>query len=288
MCQNTVRILLCKQIHCMLQAANVAGLRQVDDRGLIGVREDVRLILPIVVKDIVLHSIILLVVIGFFGFFAGSISFTDQCIQNVLLFLRHRIQDVLHGFFIVFLVLFRRICLFFISMLQFSIFGILIAIGMGKLNIIFVQHKQDLSFLSCLVIMLHDRINIRTGIRPGQNETQLTNHAVNYISSILYKVVCPNGQCTYIAIIDQLLTGTTRVSVIEIAIGIYAICSIFEIGMPKNIRDTVVLMPPTERHFLAVLILKSIRHDHTLISACDIGFRSIAMKVTIRVFQFHT
>ena len=111
---------------------------------------------------------------------------------------------------------------------------------------------------------------------------------MNHIRSILYKVVCPNGQCTHIAIIDQLLTGTTRVSVIEIAIGIYAICSIFEIGMPKNIRDTVVLMPPTERYFLAVLILKSIRHDHTLISACDIGFRSIAMKVTIRVFQFHT
>ena len=235
-----------------------------------------------------LHSIVLLVVIGFFGFFAGSISFADQCIQNILLFLRHRIQDVLHSFLIVFLFFFRRIRLFFISMMQFSIFGILITIGMGKLNIIFVQHKQDLGFLSCLVIMLHDRINVRAGIRPGQNETQLTNHAVNHISSILYKVVCPNGQCTHIAIIDQLLTGTTRVSVIEIAIGIYTICSIFEIGMPKNIRDTVVLMPPTERHFLAVLILKSIRHDHTLISACDISFRSIAMKVTIGVFQFHT
>ena len=286
--QNTVRILFSKQIHCMLQAADSAGLGHVNDCGLIGVREDVRLILPIVVKDIVLHSVVLLVVIGFCSFFAGSDTFGNQRKQNVLLFLRHRIQDVLHGFFIVFLVLFRRICLFFISMLQFSIFGILITIGMGKLNIIFVQHKQDLSFLSCLVIMLHDRINVRAGIRPGQNETQLTNHAVNHISSILYKVICPNGQCTHIAIIDQLLTGTTRVSVIEIAIGIYTICSIFEIGMPKNIRDTVVLMPPTERHFLAVLILKSIRHDHTLISACDISFRSIAMKVTIGVFQFHT
>ena len=286
--QNTVRILFSKQIHCMLQAADSAGLGHVNDCGLIGVREDVRLILPIVVKDIVLHSVVLLVVISIFGFFAGSDTFGNQRKQNILLFLRHRIQDVLHGFFIVFLVLFRRICLFFISMLQFSIFGILITIGMGKLNIIFVQHKQDLGFLSCLVIMLHDRINIRTGVRPGQNETQLTNHAVNHIRPILYKVVCPNGQCTHIAIIDQLLTGTTRVSVIEIAIGIYAICSIFEIGMPENIRDTVVLMPPTERHFRAVLIFKSIRHDHTLISACEIGFRSIAMKVTIRVFQFHT
>ena len=136
--------------------------------------------------------------------------------------------------------------------------------------------------------MLHDRINVRTGICPGQNETQLTNHTVNHISSILYKVVCPNGQCTHIAIIDQFLTGTAGVSVIEIAIGIYTICSIFEIGMPKNTCDTVMLMPPTERHFLAVLILKGIRHDHTLVSACEIGFRGITMKVTIRVFQFHS
>ena len=75
--QNTVRILFSKQIHCMLQAADSAGLGHVNDCGLIGVREDVRLILPIVVKDIMLHSIVLLVVIGFFGFFAGSICFTD-------------------------------------------------------------------------------------------------------------------------------------------------------------------------------------------------------------------
>ena len=104
--QNTVRILFCKQIHSMLQAADGAGLGHVNDCSLIGVREDVRLILPIVVKDIMLHSVVLLVVIGFFGFFAGSICFTDQCIQNILLFLRHGIQDVLHGFFIAFLVLF--------------------------------------------------------------------------------------------------------------------------------------------------------------------------------------
>ena len=272
----------------MLQATDSAGLGHVNNFGLIGVRENVRLILPIIVKDIMLHSVVLLIVIGFFGFFAGSISFTDQCIQNILLFLRHRVQNVPYSFFIVFLVLFGRICLFFISMLQFSIFGILIAIGMGKLNIIFVQHKQDLSFLSCLVIMLNDRINVGAGICTGKNETKFTNNTVNYISSVLYKVVRPNGQCANIAIIDKLFTGTTRISVIEITIGIDTICSIFEIGMPKNTRDTVVLMPPTERHFFSVLILKGIRHDHTLVSACDIGFRSIAMKVTIRVFQFHT
>ena len=286
--QNTVRILFSKQIHCMLQATDSAGLGHVNNFGLIGVRENVRLILPIIVKDIMLHSVVLLVVIGFFGFFAGSDTFGNQRKQNILLFLRHRIQDVLHGFFIVFLILFRRICLFFISMLQFSIFGILIAIGMGKLNIIFVQHKQDLSFLSCLVIMLNDRINVGAGICTGKNETKFTNNTVNYISSVLYEVVRPNGQCANIAIIDKLFTGTTRISVIEITIGIDTICSIFEIGMPKNTRDTVVLMPPTERHFFSVLILKGIRHDHTLVSACDIGFRSIAMKVTIRVFQFHT
>ena len=136
--------------------------------------------------------------------------------------------------------------------------------------------------------MLHDRINVSAGICPGQNETQLTDHTMNHICSVLLELICPNGQRSHVAIVDQLLAGATGIGIVKVSVGIHTILSIFEISVPQNIRYAVVLMSPAERYLCTVLILKGIRQNYALVRAFNIGFRGIAMKVAIGVFQFHT
>ena len=162
----------------------------------IGMRQNIALHHLILVKNIVLHIIILLIIFIIFISLASAFqSLANQCINYSLLLFSQSIKDIFNS-----LITFRLIRLFHllgifhgVILLHFFI------IGMRQRDVL---ASIDNSFFFGFLTMTDDGINECARVCTSQNEANFTNGPMNYISTVLLQLVCIDGQCRNIAMFN--------------------------------------------------------------------------------------
>ena len=186
----------------------------------IGMGQSVALHHLILVKNIMLHIIILLIII-FIIFVSRASTFqslANQCINYSLLLFSQSVKDILNGL---------------IAGLIFDLLGILhgffllhfFIIGMRQRNVL---AGIDNSFFFGFLTMTDDGIDECARVCTSQNETNFTNGPMNYISTVLLQLVRINGQRRNIAMFNQLLSILTSFCIIKGAVSVHAFFSILE------------------------------------------------------------
>ena len=188
----------------------------------IGMGQNIALHHLILVKNIVLHIIILLIIFIIFIIFISLASafqsLANQCINYSLLLFSQSIKDILNSL---------------IVGLIFDLLGILhgffllhfFIIGMRQRNVL---ASIDNSFFFGFLTMTDDGIYECSRVCTSQNEANFTNGPMNYISTVLLQLVCINGQRRNIAMFNQLLSILTSFCIIKGAVSVHAFFSILE------------------------------------------------------------
>ena len=284
--QNAVRILLHIDIHSSTKTADAVGLSHGNDACLVSVRQNLGLLLLIVVKDIMFHCVILLIgfrfVIGIiFGFLFRFTfeSLCNKCIHDVLLLFGHRVDYISNRLFIVLLLFlaFGRLVLFGILLL-FLLFLLILRLGrMGKAK----RHSGiDDSFIIGHFTMLQHRVNKCTRISTLMHKTHLTNTTMQYIRTSLLKLIGVNGQSANVTMLDKDFRNFTVSGVIEEAIGVNTFLTVLKPCMTENITRTVVLMIPDQRDFNTVVILKGVPTNYSPIGTLKVISGCPAAEIT--------
>ena len=271
MSQNTVRILLCVDVHSSTKTADAVGLSHRNDACLVSMRQNLGLLLLIVVKDIVFHCVILLIgfrfvvgiILGFlFGFAFESLC--DKCIHDILLLLRHGIDHISNRLFIV--------------LLLFLVFWIILRLRrMRKTE----RHSGiDDSFIVGHFAVLQHRINKCTGVSALMHQAHLANTSMQHIRSSLLKLIGVNGQSTDVTVLNKDLRNFTISSIIEKAVGVNTFLTVLKPCMTENITRTVVLMIPDQRDFNTVVILKGVPTNYSSIRTLKVVSGCPAAEIT--------
>ena len=185
----------------------------------IGMRQSITIHHIVLVKNIVLHIIILLIVfIVFVSHTSAFQSLANQCINYSLLLFSQSIKDILNGL---------------IVGLIFDLLGIFHGFFLLHFFIIGMRQRDvlagiDNSFFFGFLTMTDDRINECTRVCTSQNEANFTNGPMNYISTVLLQLVRINGQRRNIAMFNQLLSILTSFCIIKGAVSVHAFFSILE------------------------------------------------------------
>ena len=286
MSQNTVRILLCVDVHSSTETADAVGLGHRNDACLVSMRQNLGLLLLIVVKDIVFHCVILLIgfrfvvgiVLGFlFGFAFESLC--DKCIHDILLLLRHGIDHISNRLLVVLLLflVFSRLVLFGILLL-FLVFRIILRFRrMRKTE----RHSGiDDSLIIGHFAVLQHRVDKRTRISTLMHQAHLANTAMQHIRTSLLKLIGVNGQSTDVTVLNKDLRNFTISGVIEKAVGVNTFLTVLKPCMTENITRTVVLMIPDQRDFNAVVILKGVPTNYSSIGTLKVVSGCPAAEIT--------
>ena len=286
MSQNTVRILLCINVHSSTETADAVGLGHRNDAYLVSMRQNLGLLLLIVVKDIVFHCVILLIgfrfvvgiVLGFlFGFAFESLC--DKCIHDILLLLRHGIDHISNRLLVVLLLflVFSRLVLFGILLL-FLVFRIILRFRrMRKTE----RHSGiDDSLIIGHFAVLQHRVDKRTRISTLMHQAHLANTAMQHIRTSLLKLIGVNGQSTDVTVLNKDLRNFTISGVIEKAVGVNTFLTVLKPCMTENITRTVVLMIPDQRDFNAVVILKGVPTNYSSIGTLKVVSGCPAAEIT--------
>ena len=286
MSQNTVRILLCINVHSSTETADAVGLGHRNDACLVSMRQNLGLLLLIVVKDIVFHCVILLIgfrfvvgiVLGFlFGFAFESLC--DKCIHDILLLLRHGIDHISNRLLVVLLLflVFSRLVLFGILLL-FLVFRIILRFRrMRKTE----RHSGiDDSLIIGHFAVLQHRVDKRTRISTLMHQAHLANTAMQHIRTSLLKLIGVNGQSTDVTVLNKDLRNFTISGVIEKAVGVNTFLTVLKPCMTENITRTVVLMIPDQRDFNAVVILKGVPTNYSSIGTLKVVSGCPAAEIT--------
>ena len=185
----------------------------------IGMGQSVALHHLILVKNIMLHIIILLIVfIVFVSHTSTFQSLANQCINYSLLLFSQSIKDILNG--LIATIIFDLLGIFHgFFLLHFFI------IGMGQRNVL---TGIDNSFFFGFLTMTDDGINECARVCSSQNETNFTNGPMNDISTVLLQLVCIDGQRRNIAVFNQPLSILTSFCVIKGTVSVHAFFSILE------------------------------------------------------------
>ena len=285
MSQNTVRILLCVDVHSSTKTADAVGLSHRNDACLVSMRQNLGLLLLIVIKDIMFHCVILLIgfrfvvgiVLGFlFGFAFESLC--DKRIHDILLLLGHGIDHISNRLFIVLLLflVFSRLVLF--GILLFLVFRIILRFRrMRKTE----RHSGiDDSLIIGHFAVLQHRVDKRTRISTLMYQTHLANTAMQHIRSSLLKLIGVNGQSTDVTVLNEDLRNFAISGVIEKAIGVNTFLTILKPCMTENITRTVVLMIPDQRDFNTVVILKGVPTNYSSIRTLKVVSGCPAAEIT--------
>ena len=286
MSQNAVRILLCIDVHSSTKTTDAVGLSHRNDACLVSMRQNLGLLLLIVVKDIVFHCVILLIgfrfvvgiILGFlFGFAFESLC--DKRIHDILLLLGHGIDHISNRLFIVLLLflVFSRLVLFGILLL-FLVFCIILRLRrMRKTE----GHSGiDDSFIVGHFAVLQHRIDKCTGVSTLMHQAHLTNTAMQHIRTSLLKLIGVNGQSTDVTVLNKDLRNFTISSVIEKAVGVNTFLTVLKPCMTENITRTVVLMIPDQRDFNTVVILKGVPTNYSPIGTLKVISGCPAAEIT--------
>lgn len=181
-------ILLCINLKCSLESANLTGLCHFDNI-LLGrmSQKATRFVFLFIVKHIMLHFGFssFRIIVFIFGLIRFPESLSEHCIDYIFLLFAERIKYLLNCFFIFFRFLFRSF--------TFLRFGLLFFFIRRMINhdILIISNNHAI-FRS--VTMLHDRINECAWISSSQNKAQFINNAMYYICSCLFKLTGTNGK----------------------------------------------------------------------------------------------
>ena len=205
----------------------------------LGVAENALLLNLFILKNIVLHIVILLI------HFVFGLTRIFQCLANnsidsSLLLFGQGIKHFADRLFRIgpFLFFFHRF---------FLLVGITLLVFRGSMDHnIFVVVGIEFGHIFAFVIMCHDNVYVCARVSPCENETEFSNFAMKYFTAILFKLISPNGERTNISMTHKLLGKLTIFAVIKEAISINALITILENCVAENSIGVVVLVVPNQ------------------------------------------
>ena len=286
MSQNTVRILLCVDVHSSTKTADAVGLSHRNDACLVSMRQNLGLLLLIVIKDIMFHCVILLIgfrfvvgiVLGFlFGFAFESLC--DKRIHDILLLLGHGIDHISNRLLIILLLflVFSRLVLF--GILLFFLF-LRFILGLRRMRKTERHSGIDDSLIIGHFAVLQHRVDKCTGVSALMHQTHLANTAMQHIRTSLLKLIGVNGQSTDVTVLNKDLRNFAISGVIEKAVGVNTFLTVLKPCMTENIARTVVLMIPDQRDFNTVVILKGVPTNYSSIRTLKVVSGCPAAEIT--------
>ena len=263
-------MLLIVDFNSSLERTNTAGLGKLQNFTLSRVRENILLSLTLVVKHIMFHIFVssFRIVIVIFRLPIFTESHPDHSQHHVLLFfielLTNPVKDFADSLIVIRRFIVRFLILRFAFIIRLLVFGFVLIIRMIEHDVLVVVNDQ-------LVLngnaVIHNRIDVGSGICAGQNEANLTDNTVNDIFSHLFQLICCDRQRDDISMLNQLFSSLTGFSIIEGAVGINTIVPIFQQRMSQNIILGIMLVVPNQAYSLAILLFKSILTDNSSVGA---------------------
>jgi hypothetical protein len=143
-------------------------------------------------------------------------------------------------------------------------------------------------FLIAFFAMLNDGVDECPGVSSGKNQANFSNHAMSNAScSVMFELICTDGQGSNIAMFDKLLSGFTTFCFIEETVCVNAFGSTMQQSTTKNIVNIIVLVVPDKRNDVAIMVLKSIGHDRSAIRTQTIVTGGPTCEIVISRTNYH-
>ena len=205
----------------------------------LGVAENALLLNLFILKNIVLHIVILLIhfVFGFTRIFK---CLANHSVDGSLLLFGQGVKHFADR-------LFRIGLLLFFFHRFFLLVGITLLVFRGSMDHnIFVVVGIKLGHIFAFVIMCHDNVYVCSRVSPCENETEFSDFAMKYFTAILFKLISPNGERTNISMTHKLLGKLTVFAIIKETIGINTLIAILENCVPENSIGIIVFMVPNQ------------------------------------------
>ncbi len=282
-------MLLAVDFNRSLKRTNAAGLGKFQNFTLSRMGQNIILRLALVVKYIMFHIFVssFRIVIVIFRLPIFTESHPDHSQHHVLLFfielLTNPVKDLADGF-----VVFRRLIIRFLIFRFTRIIRLLVFVFSPIVRMI--EHDVLIVIDNQLILdgnaVIHNRINIGSGICPGQNETHLTDNTMNHIFPHLLQLIRCNGQRNNVPVPNQLFSCLAGFRIIECTIGINPVVSVFQQCVSQNIILGIMLMVPNKAYSLAVLLFKSILTDNSSVGALQIISCGPATEIKFCHFEF--
>ena len=236
-----------------------------------------------------------------FVFIVATDRFADQIFNNLTLFFIHRIENILDSFIII--ILGFLFCRFFLLWLFFG-FGVnyrLFRIGFSfsmtydLLGLFFLlKFHTGFEFKTIDVIMpnsrfsltlfamsQHRKFDFSSGICTSKNQTQFTNHAVNYITTTLNQLIGVNAQTIKVTMANTFSGMTPHVRIIKTTISINTIFPIFEQSMADYPSGIIMIMLVYQRNRSPVVVFEGVFPNGSAISAQKIVLRRPSAEVKL-------
>ena len=262
-------MLLAINFHSKLERTNVAGFSDLQNFTLSRVRENILLSLTLVVKHIMFHIFVssFRIVIVIFRLPIFTESHPDHSQHHVLLLfvelLTNPVKDLADGF-----VVFRRFVVRFL-VLGFAFIVRLLVFVFALIRVI--EHDVFVVIDNQLILdgnaVIHNSVNVGSGICTRQNKAHLTDDTVNDIFPHLLQLICRDGQGNNVPVLNQLFSRLSGFRIVKRTVGINPIIPVFQQCVPQNIILGIMLMVPNQAYSLAVLLFKSILTDNSSVGA---------------------
>jgi hypothetical protein len=268
-------------LHGLLEGPEALGLGE--DALHRVVREDVLLpvggvLLVLLLEEVAAHrpGSFLLVVVGRVRFGSGMLGLVLRAFQrrahhvvdDVLLLFRHAVIDGLDGLALV--------------LGGVRGLGVGLGVGLGLLETVAAVGvlEREAGVDDRLVVEGDDvAVAVReanvvdqsAGVRTGEDEADLTDHAVRHRLRLLDQLVGVDREVLDVLVLDELASGVGLLRLVEIAVAVDAVVTILEDGMTEYVLRLVMVVLPHQRDRGLVLVLEGVGQNRPPIGALQVG-----------------
>ena len=282
---------------CLLQGA--AGASILEDGLDLGVSQDGELLggSGALKHVLVSHSILSCVgmggVLGLFGlrllrlFIYGIDELSDDGVNRRLLLLCHPFEDLpeCRVILVALSLIGIRLLLSVLDVIRLLRVEVLILV----LKVIAVRNEvqllirvdDSLDLIAVVAMLDGDLVDEGTRVGAAEHQAHLDELAVD-------NVVAPSpnmgGVDTHrldVAVLDHLSSGPATIGVVEVGVGVDAVLTNLQVGMPEDVLDVTVLVLPDQRYSLPVVRRESPVSDYLVIRAPNIVLRGVAREIAL-------
>src|SRR5699024_8803171 len=110
--------------------------------------------------------------------------------------------------------------------------------------------------------------------------TYLSDVPVRYDPAALLQIISIDGHRVHVAMSNSRTSVLCALSIVEVAVGVNAICTILQDSMTKNVRHVLMSVLPDQRNFRAIVLFKSIRQNSSSVRTANVGTTCVPTKIS--------
>nr|DAV71456.1 MAG TPA: hypothetical protein [Caudoviricetes sp.] len=136
-----------------------------------------------------------------------------------------------------------------------------------------------------IIRMTNHIINSRLWVSPSKDQRHFTDLTMKHIGSFLDYLISGNGQRHHIAMLNDATSSLTGIGIVQIAIRIDAIITVFQQCLTDHRKRTSMIMLEHQRNHGAILIGKCVFTNDSAIGAKNIVLCSVATEITLKAIS---